>query len=383
MHKTGTVIDNTERITEYYQTINATRPKTKRHKIDTMRYLTILFFAVLFTTNSHAQPDITTVGQKDSCYLKYDKDHRVIRTNRYAEWQCGKLAGVIDCNGRLNFNQETNIVTLNNEDRVNAAGAGKPYTGMCETCHMNGTLERRVNFVNGKEEGVDTTFYESGCPQVIRSHVQGAEHGQWIFFYDSTQYMAWEMNYVAGLKHGKHIFFKKNGDTTRWENYNNGRLDGKKRTYYPNSKIKREVEYSNGVMDGKFKIFNMEGVVIEELNYKQGKKHEECKYFYNDGKPLKSENWDMGVKNGEFKIFFYQGTIQVSENFKKGLKEGWFMEYYPDGVTKRKALYKKDELLEEHRYDEQGKETYSFGAPSGDDMEDDEMPTTGKKKKKR
>jgi len=46
-------------------------------------------------------------------------------------------------------------------------------------------------------------------------------------------------------------------------------------------------------------------------------------------------------------------------------------------------LYKKDELLEEHRYDEQGKETYSFGAPSGDDMEDDEMPTTGKKKKRK
>ena len=347
-----------------------------------MKSLVVLFMLAIVAPVL-AQSGIDEIGKKDSCYLKYDKDHNVIRNNRYAEWQCGKLAGVIDCNERLEYDEASDLVYMNNQDMVNAASANKPFTGTCETCHMNGALERRVTFVSGKENGVDTTYYASGCPQVIRNHVQGAEHGQWIYYYDSTQYTAWEMNYVAGVKHGKHIYMKKNGDTTRWENYNNGRLHGTKRTYYPDSKIKREVEYNNGIMDGKFKIYNLKGVIIEELNYKQGKKHEECKYFYDDGKPLKNENWNMGIKNGEFKIFYYQGTIQVSESYKKGLKEGWFMEYYPDATTKRKALYKKDELLEEHRYDEQGRETYSFGAPDGDQMEDDEMPSTKKKKKKR
>ncbi len=351
-------------------------------QIQYMKVLSLFLFSILAMPLT-AQIGITNIGQKDSCYLKYDKNHNVIRNNRYAEWQCGKLAGVIDCNGRLELDPESGIVYLNNEDMVNATGAGKPFTGKCETCHMNGTLERRVNFVNGKQNGIDTTYYESGCPQVVRNHIQGIEQGQWLYYYDSTQYLAWEMNYMAGQKHGKQIFFTKDGDTTRWENYNNGLLHGTKRTYYPDSKIKTEVEYKNGLMDGKFKVYNIEGVPIEELNYKMGKRHEECKYFYDDGKPLKTENWDMGVKNGEFKMYYYQGNIQVSESFKKGLKEGWFMEYYPDGVTKRKALYKKDELLEEHRYDEQGRETYSFGAPDGDQMEDDEMPTDSKKKKKK
>ena len=91
----------------------------------------------------------------------------------------------------------------------------------------------------------------------------------------------------------------------------------------------------------------------------------------------------MGVKNGEFKIFYYQGHIQESENYKKGKKEGWFETFYPDSKDKRRALYKKDVLVEEHKYDEHGRETYTFGAqPDGGD-EDDAMPTGKKKKKKK
>ena len=201
--------------------------------------------------------------------------------------------------------------------------------------------------------------------------------------YDSTQYLAWEMNYYMGEKHGKHIYMKKNGDTTKWENYKNGLLDGIKRTYYSDSRIKREVNYKLGVLDGAFKIYNLEGVVIEEINYKAGKKHQESMYYYDDGKPLKIEHWNMGVKNGAFKIFYYQGHVQEERTFKKGKKEGWYKLYYPDSKVKNESLFEKDVLIEEHRYDEQGRETYSFGTPTGDQSEDDAMPKTKKKKKKK
>lgn len=346
-----------------------------------MKFIFSLFFLLFLSTNASAQ--IPEIKKKDSCYFVKDKSGNRVQTRRYAEWQCGKLAGVVDCGDRLDYDQDADIVYLNNRDMVNSQSAGKPFSGTCESCHMNGVLARKITFVNGKENGIDTTYYESGCPQVIRSHMQGSENGQWLYMYDSTQYLAWEMNYYLGEKHGKHIFMKKNGDTTKWENYKNGKLDGIKRSYYPNSKIKREVSYKEGIMDGAFKVYNLEGVVIEEINYKEGKRDQECKYFYDDGKPLKIEKWDMGVKNGDFKIFFYQGHIQESESYKKGLKEGWFTVFYPDSKTKSRALYKKDVLIEEHRYDQQGRETYSFGKPTGDETEDDEMPTTKKKKSKK
>ena len=341
-----------------------------------------ILFVLINTALFSVMAQIPEIKKKDSCYLRYDSNGEVLRKNIYSEWECGKLMGVVDCNQRLEYDEASNIVYMKNDDLVNSAGGNKPFTGKCETCHMNGSIERRVNFVNGKEDGIDTTYYKTGCPQVVRSHIQGLESGQWIYYYDSTQYIAWEMNYMNGEKHGRQIYYTEKGDTTRMETYSNGRLSGVKRTYYPGSKIQRESTYNNGLLDGSFKIYNMDGVIIEELNYKQGKKDGECTYFFDDGKPLKIEHWTMGIRNGESKMFFYDGSIQTSEAYYKGIKEGWFEEFYPDGRTKHKTLYKKNVVLEEYKFDEHGRETYAFPERVNSENEDDEMPTKDKKGKK-
>ncbi len=319
---------------------------------------------------------IPEVKEKKKCYERYDAQGNVLTRDqrRYAEWECGKLAGVVDCNDKLSYDEGTGIMY--------AGAAGAPFTGQCETCHMNGTRHHLITFVDGKENGIDTTYYQSGCPQVIRANIRGEQNGQWLYYYDSTQYLAWEMNYLVGKKHGKHIFFAPDGDTTKWENYSNDLLHGVKRTYFDDSKIKNEISYANGILDGPFKIYNAEGKILQDVTYKQGKKHGEAKYYYDDGTLLKTEHWNMDVKDGEFKVFYYQGHIQIQESFKKGVPIGWYIEYYPDSKTKHKILYdKKGVKIEEHKYDEQGRETYSFGKPDGGGAEDDAMPTAGKKSK--
>ena len=53
---------------------------------------------------------------------------------------------------------------------------------------------------------------------------------------------------------------------------------------------------------------------------------------------------------------------------------------------KHKTIFKKGEIIEEYKYDEHGKETYSFGAPEGKDGEkedDDVMSGQSKVKKKK
>ena len=360
-----------------------------------MKYIFALL-AFAFTFSASAQ---FGTKEKDSCYFRYrtvmedGKPKKVrIKTKaeqRYLEWECGQRRGWVDCNSDLTYREETNTVYKLNTDRSNFAGSDKPFTGNCESCHQNGRVERRVTFVDGKENGLDTTFYQSGCPQIVRELVSGVEHGTWYYMYDSTELLAWEMNYYMGEKHGKHIFFKlRDGDrsrldTTKWENYDMGVIDGWKRTYHKNGVLKREIHYDHGVYDGAFRIYNTDRVVIQELNYKQGEKDEENVYYYEDGTLLKTENWDQGVKHGEFKTFYYNQQIQISEIYKKGRKEGWWKEFYQDGSTKRRVKYVKDELVEEHRYDEHGRETYAFGAPDSDDSEDDAMPQKGKKDRKK
>lgn len=310
------------------------------------------------------------------CYEKVNEQ----RKKGIDSWECGKLAGVVDCNEEIEYSHESDLFLKKAKDNVNRAGAGKPFTGTCESCYMSGLLERRISFVDGRENGVDTTYYENGCIQAIRSHIQGAESGTWKYFYDSTQVLAWEMNYYLGEKDGRQIYYKPNGDTTKLDTYKAGILNGVRKQYFKGSKPYKEISYLNGLLDGTSKIYNNLGTVIEETNYKANNKHGVQKYFYEDGVLLRTENWENGIKSGEFKMFYYQGHVQTLETYnKKGQKEGKFEEYYPDQKPKRLAVYAKDILIEEHRFDEHGNETYSFGAPTTSDAEDDQIKKKGKK----
>jgi antitoxin component YwqK of YwqJK toxin-antitoxin module len=436
-----------------------------------MKLFSVLAFLLTFTAFS--QPTIPIV-KKDSCYKQADARKK----QRFPEWECGKIAGVIDCNEKLELDEGSNTV-------ITASGK-QPFSGTCETCHRNGLLERRVTFVNGKQNGIDTTKYETGCPMVIRSHIQGVENGRWTYFYDSLGTVAWEQNYVMGQKHGPQVYYSRKekasmGDTVKFETYTNGVLNGPKITYDAKGKRQKMATYVNGLLEGPFLIYNPKGLIIEELNYKEGKKNGVFKYYYDDGKLLRTENWAMDAKNGEFKTFYYDQTLQTLETYKKSpnndpqkridgeiyecptkkmaeevfgmlnknmtakqikeqlgeeatvniitgkainpdqtpylegkklgsgvnkpyesnkkyyvvkvnrvttiaqpeIREGWFEEYYPDHKPKRRALYRKDVLVEEHVFDEYGKETKTFGGEAKTGDEDDAVPTGGKKKKEK
>ena len=330
-----------------------------------MKIVVLLFALVSFS--AMAQPGIK-VNKADSCYKKAD----LRKGKRFAEWECGKIAGVVDCNEKLEMGTDNKTIVT--------TSMKQPFSGTCETCHQNGILERRVTFVNGKTNGSDTTYYSSGCIMAIRNHVMGVENGQWSYFYDSITRPVWEINYSVGEKHGTQTYYNKKGDTTKFESYTNGVLNGPKLTFDAKGKRTKQISYVNGVLDGPFLIYNPEGKIIEELTYKQGKKNGVFKYYYDDGTLLRTENWNMDVRNGEFKTLYYEGNIQTVENYKKGIKEGWFEDYFPNQKLKHRTLYKKDVIVEEHVFDEQGKETYTFGGVAKTGAEDDAVPGTEKKK---
>lgn len=293
---------------------------------------------------------------------------------KYLEWECGKVAGAVNCNEKLGLDERSNTVTL--------ITTGAPFSGICESCFSNGLLQRRVTFLNGKENGIDTTYYKSGCPQVVRNHIGGVENGTWRYFYDSTNSLAWEINYFVGEKHGKSIYLKPNGDTTSFEVYNKGLLEGTKKTYYSNGKLERAVSYKEGKFHGPFKLYSIEGNVVDDLNYLNGEKDGVQKYYYSNGVLLRTENWVKGTKEGEFKTFFIQGQVQKIENYRKGLKEGLWVEYFPNEKLKRKSIYRKDVLIEDHQFNEDGEEIETFGVEVQNEKEDDDMPFGEVKKRK-
>ena len=309
---------------------------------------------------------------------------------RFVSWDCGKSDRILDCNEKLESDPGSSLV-VHRKSRT-------PYTGTCETCHNNGLKQRVVNFRDGKVHGIDTTYYTSGCPQVVREHIDGVESGTWTYFNDSSGLVAWRTQFRDGEKHGKSINYShymvgtdkmtvKIGqsekeirfgiyerDTIKIEHFKNGKLDGQKKEYYPGSKIRKEVSYKEGRLDGPYIYYDEEGNILQELEYKNGKKHGEWKFYYDNGKLLRTENWSEGVKSGEFKTFFIQGFVQELEVYNdKGQKHGWFETRFPDEKIKRRARYRRDQLIEEHVFDEYGNEIKTVGKPVEVD-EDDEVP---------
>lgn len=351
----------------------------------------LLSLIVCSTYMVHAQ--ISGASNRGPCFQKsIDRLGK-----RYVDWQCDERDAIVDCNEKLSQDPGSNI--------VRTRSSGSPYSGDCETCHMNGLRERVVHFVNGRVDGTDTTYYQSGCPQVVRTHIEGVENGTWTYYNDTSGLVAWNIQYYNGEKHGQAIYYRQHkvgekvmkvninrdekkiyyneyeNDTVKIEQFSEGRLNGTKKEYYKGSKLRKEVNYKDGVLHGPFMIYDTEGNLLQELNYEEGEKDGEWKYYYNDGSLLKIENWDEGVKDGVFKTFYIQGHIQTMETYKKGRKHGEFMERFPNDKVKREAIYKKDELIEEHVYDKFGNEIRTVSEDGPEQQTEDDEVTTKKKKK--
>ena len=86
-----------------------------------MKLLTALF--CVMSLAAFAQPKFG-IEKKDSCYKRGEAKSK----QRFAEWECGKIAGVVDCNEKLELDPGSNTVIT--------SGNKQPFSGMCETCHF-------------------------------------------------------------------------------------------------------------------------------------------------------------------------------------------------------------------------------------------------------
>lgn len=271
------------------------------------------------------------------------------------------------------------------------------FNGDCVSCYRNGVVESQIKIVNGKQDSVGMTYYESGCPQSKMTFILGTMDGPTIYYYDSTNKKELEQNFNMGKKEGKFISFQNNekNDTIKLETFKNDKLDGVKKEFFENGKVERIVFYKEGLPDGNHKQFNEEGKVIVDINYKEGKNNGTWTYYFDDGKIANIQNWNKGVKNGEFKTMDNKGLILKQEFFKKGIPDGKHIENFEDGKPKHVTQFVKGEIIEEYRFDnfgvridvvklnEKNKKTEDKISPEDDNPEDAVNKKKTKKGKKK
>ncbi len=265
------------------------------------------------------------------------------------------LRKVKNCYDFLAFDDQKNKYVLKSDYAT-------PYTGKCATCHRNGNLEESLNIVDGYRDGIDTSYFDSGCPQSIQAYSMGKLNGKSTVYFKSGRKER-EINHVNNQLQGRYILFddNKSNDTIELHTYKNNQMDGVQKYYYVGSKLGKLVYYKAGLQDGLHITYTDSGKVEMRLNYKQGKKDGKWTYFYESGKEAHIENWDMGLKNGEFKTMDEKGMLLQQAFYQDNLSIGKHVEYYPDGKLKYQANYtNKGEKLEEFSIDQYGVKTEIF-----------------------
>lgn len=240
--------------------------------------------------------------------------------------------------------------------------SGKPFTGACKVCHLNGNLEMFLTFQNGKPVGQDTIWHDNGHPNLIRSHDaqgMGKEDGTWKL-YRKNGSLKWEKTYIMGAEDGESRYYHPDSSLWKIESWNLGTLDGKKQEFYKNGSPKKEIMYKNGEWDGKYITYFENGMAESEQEYKMGKKEGLSRYYYDNGMLLYEEYHEGGCREGETRRFYPTDSRKWTvENYAKNQRHGLFEEYYDNekNTIKYRATYKKGAVVEEKFFDQFGDET--------------------------
>ena len=131
-------------------------------------------------------------------------------------------------------------------------------------------LAQKSNYENCKRNGM-TWWYNLEKKGVIKSKV----------------------NFVDGKEEGIYISYHDNGKVKITVNYIHGQKDDVQKVYYDNGQLGEKVTYKNGRREGLSVEWDEEGFKKSEVFYKRNYKVGIKKYFDHKGKVIKTEEYKM------------------------------------------------------------------------------------------
>ena len=222
----------------------------------------------------------------------------------------------------LTFTQ--NIAAQDNklDEKGQKHGLWKGYFEPSKRVKYEGTFD------HGKETGIFTFYDDTKIHTVVatRDFTKG-NNSAYTIFYDPKKNVVSEGNIVNKQYEGEWKYYHQASKTvmTR-ESYKNGKLDGKRTTYYPDGSTAEESNYTNGILDGAYKKYTLKGTMLEEVTYKKGQLDGIAIYRNPDGNIVSKGPYVDGLKKGYWE--FYSGgkltkkeKYPVVKKFQKGKKK--------------------------------------------------------------
>ena len=131
--------------------------------------------------------------------------------------------------------------------------------------------------------------------------------------------MKTEENYVDGKYEGKQVSYYENGKVKIESSYVNGKEEGKEAWYYESGKVKIKENYVNGKKEGKWVRYYESGKVKEERDYIDEKNLWEADFTFRGSR---SRGLDPNDNS-----FLWEDNYWMDSNFDFNITKNWVASY--------------------------------------------------------
>lgn len=210
-------------------------------------------------------------------------------------------------------------IVVSSQEQLNQLDSnGEPHGVWRKFFEGTEQLRYEGKFKHGKETG-EFKFYCEDCknqPVAIKKFNDKDDIAQVEYFTIKGKLVS-KGNMRGKDRIGEWITYHKDAKTVMLiENYTDGKLNGKKITYYPNGKITEELEFSNGEKNGPNLYYSPEGITIKKLEYKENNLHGAATYYDAHGNLIIEGSYKDDKKHGLWK-YYKDGKLVLEETFPK------------------------------------------------------------------
>jgi len=158
----------------------------------------------------------------------------------------------------------------------------------------------------GKFDKVQHGYYKSGKLLFIAPYINGKETGRETFFYENGKIKS-EGLLSSDTLIGIVKSYYPAGNVKTFINYDHGKKDGLVKIYYENGNLHQEAQYVQGILNGFVHTYYEDGKLRDVDTYSAGKFNGLSKFYYEDGKVKRTVSYDDGVM-GEIKNYDESGN---------------------------------------------------------------------------
>ncbi len=250
--------------------------------------------------------------------------------------------------------------------------------GAYTNTNFYGTTTVTGSFLNGAEDGEWIWYFDNGQKKRVRNYLNGEYHGKALDYYENGQ-LENEYLYEHGEATGTWVSYHENGTIYTRSDYRFNEYHGRKEFYSPNGHLQLVRIYDHGRLtgytylgkDGKelpvipvenettvIKAFFDNGKVSREMEYKNGQLVNKYKAYYYNGQLENELDYVVNTYHGKDIEYYENGKLKVERSYNYDDLHGPLKEYYENGVIKLEAEYRNGERVGTGSYyDENGKLT--------------------------